>query len=357
MTKPAFLAAIFFCASTAAASQITNPSATGTCPGSTCILNQNTLQSGSTFYTSSGTVDTVFTINGTGQSGATPVFNVIGGTMTVNANGNVGIGVGTNTVTERLTVLTDIGGDGIFLKDSSRYLMATYKNGTAGRLDVRNNGTISALISGNGVSYFNAGNFGINTVSPTSLFSVGSTSQFQVNSSGNIVNLNNVTTSFPSTQGAKGSFYQNDGAGNISWSTAPASFFAPSNPTGTTSLFPTTKMMGLGSTVTITPSTTGRILFICSLTSINNTGGDGGLGIWSYGTGSAPANGVAATGTGFTNFSRATSPYNSSSESMSMTGILTGLTTGTAYWFDLQLCAVGGGTESVQSIGVSIIEF
>jgi hypothetical protein len=58
---------------------------------------------------------------------------------------------------------------------------------------------------------------GIGTASPTSLFSVGSSSQFQVDGSGNIVKLNNVTTSFPAANAAGA--LVNDGSGNFSYAT------------------------------------------------------------------------------------------------------------------------------------------
>jgi trimeric autotransporter adhesin len=62
------------------------------------------------------------------------------------------------------------------------------------------------------------GNLGIGTDVPASALSVGANSEFQVNSTGNIVKLNNVATSFPSSQGAANSFLKNDGSGNLSWS-------------------------------------------------------------------------------------------------------------------------------------------
>lgn len=66
--------------------------------------------------------------------------------------------------------------------------------------------------------YFDTtGNIGIGNTSPTSTFSIGSSSQFQVNSTGNIVKLNNVTTSFPSSQGSANTFLNNDGSGNLTW--------------------------------------------------------------------------------------------------------------------------------------------
>lgn len=62
---------------------------------------------------------------------------------------------------------------------------------------------------------------GVNTVSPAATLSVGSTSQFQVNTIGNISKIRNVVTSFPSSQGAAGTILTNDGAGNLTWN-APA---------------------------------------------------------------------------------------------------------------------------------------
>ncbi len=60
---------------------------------------------------------------------------------------------------------------------------------------------------------------GIGTTSPASLFSAGANSEFQVNSTGNMVKLNNVVTSWPSSQGAAASFLRNDGSGNLTWVT------------------------------------------------------------------------------------------------------------------------------------------
>jgi hypothetical protein len=61
------------------------------------------------------------------------------------------------------------------------------------------------------------GRVGVGTSSPASLLSVGSGSEFQVNTSGNIVKINNVTTSWPSSQGGANTFLKNNGSGNLSW--------------------------------------------------------------------------------------------------------------------------------------------
>jgi len=62
------------------------------------------------------------------------------------------------------------------------------------------------------------GNVGIGTTDPSSLLSVGANSQFQVNSSGDIVKLKNLTYSWPSSHTTNG-FLQDDGSGTLSWTT------------------------------------------------------------------------------------------------------------------------------------------
>ncbi|HOF00365.1 MAG TPA: tail fiber domain-containing protein [Spirochaetota bacterium] len=68
----------------------------------------------------------------------------------------------------------------------------------------------------------NGGYVGINTATPASTLSVGANSQFQVNSTGNIVKINNVAISFPSTQGTPGQVLTNDGSGTLSWTSPPS---------------------------------------------------------------------------------------------------------------------------------------
>lgn len=63
-------------------------------------------------------------------------------------------------------------------------------------------------------------NVGIGTTTPLEQLSVGSSSQFRVNSTGNLVRINNVIYSFPTFQGTN-QYLKNDGSGNLSW--APAS--------------------------------------------------------------------------------------------------------------------------------------
>jgi hypothetical protein len=62
------------------------------------------------------------------------------------------------------------------------------------------------------------GNVGIGTTSPPSLLSVGASSQFQVNSSGDIVKIKNLTYSWPSSHAL--GYLKNDGSGNLTWDTS-----------------------------------------------------------------------------------------------------------------------------------------
>jgi hypothetical protein len=58
---------------------------------------------------------------------------------------------------------------------------------------------------------------GIGAYAPVSLFSVGDSSQFQVNLSGDLSMIHNVPYSFPSLQGAAGTVLQNNGDGILTW--------------------------------------------------------------------------------------------------------------------------------------------
>lgn len=58
---------------------------------------------------------------------------------------------------------------------------------------------------------------GIGTTSPSALLSVGSGSKFQVDTNGNPVKVNNLTTSYPSSQGVNHSTLHNNASGTLSW--------------------------------------------------------------------------------------------------------------------------------------------
>ncbi len=137
-------------------------------------------------------------------------------------------------------------------------------------------------------------------------------------------------------------------------STAGATASANSgNPTPTASL--TLKMMGLGSTCTITPLYSSRVTFIIQGQIYNTTNTDGTFGTLYYGTGAAPANAASTTGTPGNNFAMSAS-NGTLSPPFSVTSVITGLTPGTAYWFDSALEATTGGTAGIQNTSCAAFE-
>ena len=71
-----------------------------------------------------------------------------------------------------------------------------------------------------GLTLDGSNNVGVGTTAPVSLLSVGSGSKFQVNSTGNIVKLNDVTTTFPAAHGTTNQcLSDSDGAGTLAWET------------------------------------------------------------------------------------------------------------------------------------------
>ena len=129
----------------------------------------------------------------------------------------------------------------------------------------------------------------------------------------------------------------------------------PSDPATTTST--TGVMMGLAGA--ITPVGSGKILIVINGDTDSDTAGDGTkIGI-RYGTGTAPTNGAALTGTavGTTpNAVNANLALNADRYPFSVAAVVTGLTPSTVYWVDLSLAAVTGGTARVRNISIAITE-
>ncbi len=76
----------------------------------------------------------------------------------------------------------------------------------------------------------------------------GATSTLIVNSSGNFESVNGVITRFPSSQGSSGQFLTNDGAGNLTWTTAAAAA------TGLNQAYLSSTSSGVTAEISITPS-------------------------------------------------------------------------------------------------------
>jgi len=131
----------------------------------------------------------------------------------------------------------------------------------------------------------------------------------------------------------------------------------PANPTATAST--TLVNMGIGLTgCSVTPTNSTRLFFSIVGTMASDTSGDGISIRAVYGTGTAPSNGAAPSGTQFGSAAMAyTSPSNNATAPFSQTGIATGLTPGTAVWFDIEAKAVTGGNASVANLRCSALEF
>ncbi len=124
------------------------------------------------------------------------------------------------------------------------------------------------------------------------------------------------------------------------------------NPTGTT-FNAGLVMMGLGGAWTITPNTSGRIIFAIS-GGISNSLGNGSAYQIFYGTGVAPINGAAQTGTGI---GVAVSIPGTSANGMPFSAIGAGaFTRGTAYWFDLAVGSQFSGATQPFNLTVSALE-
>jgi hypothetical protein len=111
-----------------------------------------------------------------------------------------------------------------------------------------------------------------------------------------------------------------------------------------------------GLAVTYTPSTTGRIIILVSLNMVNNTSGDGTQAQIRYGTGTAPANGAALTGTAVGSLLKSRASAASANTPATLVALVTGLAVGTQVWIDVSQAAITGGTASLTGIYILIME-
>jgi len=136
----------------------------------------------------------------------------------------------------------------------------------------------------------------------------------------------------------------------------PLTVATPADPTGTTNT--TGVMMGLG--VLITPAFSGRIKMTVTgnLTNSTGTAGNGAKTQLRYGTGTAPANAAALTGTAVGSvltsvLERATA---NDLQPFSAVYVVTGQALGAACWVDISLAAVVAGTALVKNLTVVLEE-
>lgn len=109
-------------------------------------------------------------------------------------------------------------------------------------------------------------------------------------------------------------------------------------------------MMGLAGA--ITPVVTGRVLIVVNGDIANNTIADGANVQLRHGTGAAPANGAALTGTTDGPLVKFVASTAAGKVPFSLSWIVTGLTVGTAIWIDVGLAAVTGGNASIADVAI-----
>lgn len=129
-----------------------------------------------------------------------------------------------------------------------------------------------------------------------------------------------------------------------------------SAPTGTTST--SGVMMGMGTTCKITPSSTGRVQ-VRFVGSTQNTGIRQNTMNVRFGTGTAPTNGAALTGTAVMGNSVATTIFAANSPvAFDVGGTIFGLSIGTAYWLDMNLATNNAAdTASILNMNCTVVEF
>lgn len=129
---------------------------------------------------------------------------------------------------------------------------------------------------------------------------------------------------------------------------------SPADPTGI-ALAGGTVMMGLAGA--ITPLVTGKVLIVVSGTIFNSTGaaGDGCNIQLRHGTGAAPANGAAATGTAVGGLLHYVASTGAGKVPFSLNAFVSGLSLA-AHWIDVTLAATTGGTANITDVSISAVE-
>lgn len=154
--------------------------------------------------------------------------------------------------------------------------------------------------------------------------------------------------------GTLGQMLISNGAAALpTWASATTYQVSPTNPTGTTST--TGVMMGLAGT--FTPTRTGTVIIVLSADAVNGTAVRGVTMQLRTGTGTAPTNGAAVTGTTRGNVASMTQSVATVRIPLTVHATITGLTLNTAVWIDVSIFGTGGaGTSTISNVSISVIE-
>ncbi len=337
---------------------LTVDTGTVTLHGNAANTSALTLGAGASSISGANTGDQTITLTGAVTGSGTGSF-----ATTIATPGTLTVATTNSTATAHTHAITSSSAPG-----AAAYLLATDASGIIGTTgtrivkgwfaDLTVTNTIAGSVTGNAATVTtNANLTGVITSSgnATSIASqTGTGTKFVVDTSPTLVTpvIGAATGTSLNLSGLTASrTVVTDASKNLASSAPNTSQTSPANPTGTTSGSPV--MMGLA--IPFTPNFSGVVQVTIAGQMANSlTGGVGG-GI-SYGTGTAPINGAAATGTAV----GAQFGYNPSvaatTISFSVTAIVT-VTVGVAIWIDLTLYrATAAGTASIVNLGATIME-
>ena len=114
-----------------------------------------------------------------------------------------------------------------------------------GNVGIGSTSPVSLLDVNAKFNVLSSGFVGIGTTSPANTFSVGSGSKFQVDSTGNLVKINNVGYSWPSAVGAASTVLTTDASGNLTWTAAATQFTNGSD----SDIYRSSGNVGIGTTI------------------------------------------------------------------------------------------------------------
>jgi hypothetical protein len=153
--------------------------------------------------------------------------------------------------------------------------------------------------------------------------------------------------------GASGSTGATGGTGASAPHSA-TSVSTPANPTGTTNTTGSGVMMGLSGS--FTPVNSGNFIITITGDMQNSTTGDAAKAQARYGTGTAPTNAAALTGTACGSQPNSMATGAPHIFPLTLTCLVTGATVNTAYWIDASVVAVTGGTASIADLTITAFE-
>lgn len=307
------------------------------------------------------------TIHATGGSGT----DKVGASMTLSGGVSTGAGIGGDIIftttpagASGTTLNTALTATAVTIKgvDQSVRMATRFQENTGA--SVASASTIT--LGGDGNFFFITGSTTINTIATTNwqdgseiTLSFASANGPLITLAGNIVPQYGVAFQTTGITWLKlrltGSTWYEESRSNTT-NGYSSSQTSPTNPAGVTTVAGAA-MMGLGSTATITPHLSGKVMITLSGDISNSVVGSSKVQI-RYGTGTAPTNGAANTGTTLGGLVVDTVSVAGSSSPFSLQGVVTGLlNNGTTYWIDASLQSVGvAGVATIADLSATAVE-